>query len=95
MADHSSYDDWVQVAESSQLYEAELIALRLRSNGLEAQVVDQSFHQEPLPNVRNFAVVRVLVGRGREEEARRILAEARPLPDDADASDGGPDPEGK
>jgi putative signal transducing protein len=91
MADHSSYDDWVQVAEASQVYEAELIALRLRSNGLEVQIVDQTFRQEPLPNVRNFAVVRVLVARGREDEARRILAESRPLPDDADASDGRPE----
>ena len=89
MADDPAYDDWVQVAEASQLYEAELIALRLRSNGVEAEVVDQTFHQEPLPNVRNFAVVRVLVARGREDEARRILAEGRSLPDDAEPSEGG------
>ena len=95
MAEDASYGDWVQVAEAAQIYEAELIALRLRSGGVEAQVVDQTFHQEPLPNVRSFAVVRVLVERAHADEARQILAEARPLPDDADASDGGVDPEGK
>jgi hypothetical protein len=89
MADAASFGDWVQVAECAQIYEAELIALRLRSGGLEAQVVDQTFHQEPLPNVRSFSVVRVLVAREHEDEARRILAEAHPLPDDAEASDGG------
>jgi hypothetical protein len=88
MADEPSYGDWVQVAESAQVYEAELIALRLRSGGVAAQVVDQTFHQEPLTNVRNFAVVRVLVAREQAEEARRILREASPLPDDAEASDG-------
>lgn len=95
MADAASFGDWAQVAESAQIYEAELIALRLRSGGVEAQVVDQTFHQEPLPNVRSFAVVRVLVPREREAEARRILAEAQPLPDDAETNDGGDDPEGK
>ena len=88
MADESAFGDHVQVAETAQVYEAELIALRLRSEGIEAYVVDQTFHQEPLSNVRNFAVVRVLVARDRADEARRVLSESRPLPDDAEPSGG-------
>jgi hypothetical protein len=82
-------DGWVQVAEVGQLWEGELIAGRLRASGIEAQVVDQTFHQEPLPKVRSFAVVRVLVPKEREEEARRVLAEAVDLPEDAESADGG------
>jgi len=89
MADEAQKGDHVQVAETAQVYEAELIALRLRGEGIEAHVVDQTFHQEPLSNVRNFAVVRVLVPRGSEEAARRILAESRTLPDDGESSGGG------
>ena len=48
-----SYDGWEQVAETSQVFEAELMALRLRESGIEAEVIDQSFKQEPLPNVRH------------------------------------------
>jgi hypothetical protein len=80
------------VAETRQVYEAELIALRLRDGGIEAQVVDQSFRQEPLPSVRSFAVVRVLVPTGRADEARQLLETVHALPEDADpprGSDGG------
>jgi hypothetical protein len=83
-----SYGGWDQVAETRQVYEAELIALRLREAGLEAQVVDQTFHQEPMPDVRNFTVVRVLVTAGRAEEARRLLAESVELPADVDPAGG-------
>ena len=41
-------------------------------------MIDQSYRQEPMPSVRAFAVVRVLVPAERAAEARRILAEARP-----------------
>jgi hypothetical protein len=92
MAGEDSYDDHVQVAEAGQVYEAELMALRLRAHGLDAHVVDQTFHQEPLPNVRSFAVVRVMVPASRAEEARRILAETRPLPEDVEP-EGGENPE--
>ncbi len=77
-----SHGDWDAVLETSQLYEAELAALRLREAGLEAQVIDQSYRQEPLPSVRSFGLVRVLVPAERAAEARRILAEGRPLPED-------------
>jgi hypothetical protein len=81
---HGGFDT---VAETSQLYEAELVALRLREAGIDAQVIDQSFKQEPLPSVRSFAVVRVLVPTERAEEARRLLADLHPLPEDAEATD--------
>jgi hypothetical protein len=89
MAEGPSYDDFVQVAESGQIFEAELMALRLRAHGLDVHVVDQTFYQEPLPNVRSFAVVRVLVPRAEADEARRILADASPLPEDVDPEGGG------
>jgi len=92
MADDATGEEHVQVAEAAQAYEAELMALRLRANGIDAHVVDQTFHAEPLPSVRSFAVVRVMVPASQAEEARAILAEARPLPEDVDP-DGGGNPE--
>ncbi len=73
------------MAEAGQVYEAELVALRLRDAGIEAQVLDQSYRQEPLPSVRAFSVVRVLVPAERAEEARRRLAEGEALPEDAES----------
>jgi len=67
-------EGWVQVAETAQPYEAELIAGRLRAAGMEANVLDQTFRQEPLPSVRSFAVVRVLVPEDQEAPAREVLA---------------------
>ena len=75
------------MAEASQLYEAELMALRLREAGIDAEVIDQSFKQEPLPSVRSFAVVRVLVPAERAAEARRLLAQEEPLPEDAEPAE--------
>jgi hypothetical protein len=79
----ASHGDWDVVLETSQLYEAELAALRLREAGIEVQVIDQSYRQEPLPMVRSFAVVRVLTRAEQAEAARRLLSEPRDLPDDA------------
>jgi hypothetical protein len=73
---------WEQVAEASQIYEAELMALRLREAGVEARILDQSFRQEPLPNVRSFAVVRVLVPAEQAEAARQLLAQPVDMPPD-------------
>ena len=80
-----SHGGWDQIAETSQIYEAELIALRLRGSGIEAEIVDQTFNQEPLPNVRSFAVVRVLVPKEKMAEARRILDGSTPLPEDGES----------
>ena len=88
MADEPTFTDHVQVAETAQVYEAELIALRLRGEGIDAHVVDQTFHQEPLSNVRDFALVRVLVPRDRLQDARRVLAQSSPLPEDGESSGG-------
>jgi hypothetical protein len=71
---------WESVAEVADVYEAELIALRLRASGMEARVLDQSFRQEPIPSVRSFAVVRVFVPAERRDEARKLLAEPPPPP---------------
>jgi hypothetical protein len=80
-----SHGGWDQVAETAQIFEAQLMALRLRESGIEAEVVDQTFNQEPLPNVRSFSVVRVLVPREHADEARRILAHPDPLPEDGES----------
>ena len=79
--------DWVQVVETRQIFEAELIALRLRGSGIEAEVVDQTFNQEPLPNVRSFAVVRVLVPGESLAEARQVLERGMPLPEDGESEE--------
>jgi hypothetical protein len=82
-------EGWMQVAEAAQPYEGELIAGRLRAAGIDAKVVDQSFRQEPLPIVRAFAVVRVLVPEDEEEKAREVLARpAEPSPDAKPVADG-------
>ena len=78
--------DWVQVAEVNQVWQGELIVGRVRASGVEAEIVDQTFHQEPLPSVRAFAVVRVLVRMEQLEEAKRVLDEAPELVDDADVA---------
>ena len=80
---HGSHGDWDLVLETNQLFEAELAALRLREAGLEARVIDQSYRQEPVPMVRAFSVVRVLVKADEAKEARRLLAERHDLPEDA------------
>jgi len=79
--------DFVQVAETKQAYEAELIRLRLGEAGIEARVLDQTYYQEPVPDVRALSLVRVLVPAGREAEARAILATPAPLPEGAEEED--------
>jgi hypothetical protein len=85
-SESNQLQDWVQVAEVSQVWEGELIAGRLRASGIETEIVDQTFHQEPMPSVRAFAVIRVLVPLEQVEEAKRVLDQALELPDDADVT---------
>ena len=82
-----SHGDWDVVLEANQVFEAELAALRLREAGIDARVIDQSYRQEPLPLVRSFAVVRVLVMAERADEARLLLQERHDLPEDADSEE--------
>ena len=86
-AEPTSHGDWDAVLETSQLYEAELAALRLREAGFDPRVIDQSYAQEPVPMVRALSVVRVLVRAEQAEAARLLLQEPHELPEDAD-SDG-------
>ena len=77
-----SHADWETVLEASQVYEAELAAGRLREHGIDARVIDQSYPHEPLPSVRSFAIVRVLVPAERVAEARALLAETAEPPEE-------------
>ena len=86
-AARSSHGDWDTVLEARQVYEAELAAGRLREAGLDARVIDQSYRQEPLPLVRSFAVVKLLVQAEHAAEARRLLAESHDLPEDASSEE--------
>lgn len=83
-----SHGDWDLVLETSQIYEAELAALRLREAGFDARVIDQSYRQEPVPMVRAFSVVRVLVKSEQAEAARLLLQEPHDLPEDAESDTG-------
>ena len=85
MPDADAPVDLVQLAETRQLFEAELIALKLRDAGIDARVLDQSFKQEPLPNVRSFSLVRVMVPAGQEDAARKALATGQALPEDGES----------
>ena len=77
-----THGDWDTVLEARQVYEAELCAGRLREAGIDARVIDQSYRQEPVPSVRSFSIVRVLVPAERAAEARNVLAEgALPPPE--------------
>jgi hypothetical protein len=82
-----SHEDWDTVLEASQVYEAELGAGRLREQGIDARVIDQSYRQEPLPSVRSLALVRVLVPAERAAEALALLAEAAEPPDETESEE--------
>jgi hypothetical protein len=58
--------------------------MRLRSAGLEARVIDQSYRQEPVPFVPALSLVRVLVPAEDAAEARALLAERVELPEEAE-----------
>jgi len=80
-----SHGDWDAVLQTGQVYEAQFAALRLRGAGIDARVIDQSYRQEPLPSVRSFALVHLLVPAELAAEARRLLAEPSNLPDEAES----------
>ena len=80
---------YVQVAETKQAYEAQLIKLRLAEAGIEARILDQSYNQEPMPDVRSLSLVRVLVPASSAERAQALLAETVSLPEDGDLEDDG------
>jgi hypothetical protein len=82
-----THGDWDAVLQTSQVYEAELAALRLREAGIDVQVMDQSYRQEPVPSVRSFALVHLLVPKERSEEARRLLAEPAVLSEDVESEE--------
>ncbi|HYN03853.1 MAG TPA: DUF2007 domain-containing protein [Vicinamibacteria bacterium] len=82
-----SHGDWDTVLEARQVYEAELAAGRLRESGIDARVIDQSYRQEPVPCVRSFANVRVLVPAERATEARALLAETAEPPDETESEE--------
>lgn len=82
-----SHGDWDTVLEVRQVYEAELAAGRLREQGIDARVIDQSYRQEPVPTVRAFANVRVLVPAERATEARALLSETAEPPDETESEE--------
>ncbi len=80
--------DWEQLVETPELYEAKLIALRLLEAGIDARLLDQTFHQEPMPSVRALSLVRVLVHRDQLDAARKVLAVPVDLPEDTEPAAG-------
>jgi hypothetical protein len=92
-----THGGWDEVFETGTAYEAELVAMRLREAGIEAQVVDQTFTEAPMPKVSNFNLVRVLVPSERADEARAIvaqpveLAEGEEVPGEDPDAPGGPE----
>jgi hypothetical protein len=72
------------VAEVRTLIEARLVAMRLEEGEIEARTLDQTFNQEPLPAVRAFSRVRVLVPTAKAAEARRLLETPAEVPDFGD-----------
>jgi hypothetical protein len=79
-----SHGGWDAVFESATAFEAELVAMRLRDAGLDAQVVDRTFTEAPMPDVSNINTVQVLVPTERAEEARAVVAQPVELEEGAD-----------
>ena len=75
---------WETVAHAREVYEGELMALRLRESGIDARVMDRSFHQIP-SSAPQSTVIEVLVPAARADEARKLLAEPVGLPEDAES----------
>jgi hypothetical protein len=86
-AQGGAYGDWEVVLEANQRYEAELAALKLRGEGLEARIIDKSYRQEPVPFVRALSRVLVLVPSESAEAARALLARGGELPADAESEE--------
>jgi hypothetical protein len=82
-----THGDWDTVLEARQVYEAELCAGRLREAGIDARVIDQSYRQEPVPSVRSFSIVRVLVPAERAAEAKDVLAESASAPPEGESEE--------
>ena len=84
-SDLSRLEDWVQVAELGRPWQAALLVGRLRESGIDAQIVDQTFRQEMLPDVRAFAIVRVFVPIVQAEQAKHLISSQDfALPEDVD-----------
>ena len=79
-----SHGGWDAVFESGTAFEAELVAMRLRDAGIDAQVVDRTFTEAPMPDVSNINTVQVLVPTERAEEARAVVAQPVELEEGAD-----------
>jgi len=62
--------------------------MRLESAGIEVHLIDQTYNQEPMPDVRALSLVRVLAPADRVQEARDLLAAPVDLPEDADEAEG-------
>ena len=84
MAGGGRFDDWEEIRVVRQPFEAEMITARLEDAGIEAAVVDQSFELVPLTNVSDYDLIRIVVPTSRAEDARRVLSEIAPLPEDAE-----------
>jgi hypothetical protein len=83
--------NWEVVAEVRSLIQAKILALYLEEAGIETQILDLTFNQEPLPSVRAFSVVKVLAPREKAAEAREALERPGEPPDFADDLDNEPE----
>jgi hypothetical protein len=90
-----THGGWDQVFETGTAFEAQMVALRLRDAGIEAQVVDQTFTEAPMPKVSDINLVRVLVPLAQAEDARRLVAENVELPADSEVPDAAPEEPGE
>jgi hypothetical protein len=70
-----THGGWDTVFETATAFEAELVAMRLRDAGFEAQVVDRTFTEAPMPKVSNINTVEVLVPTADAERAREVVAQ--------------------
>jgi hypothetical protein len=84
-AEDSADEDWEVVARPEKAYEADLIVMRLRAEGIEAQALPQGTF--PVPDVESFAAAQVVVPRARGDAARRLLAAPVALPEDGESPD--------
>jgi hypothetical protein len=85
MAEAGPFADWASVAEVGQVYEAELIALRLREAEIEAEIIDQGSEEFPIPASTDFERIRVMVPAAKAAAARQLLEQPVTLPEDGES----------
>jgi|SRR5688572_2759996 len=70
-------DDWTVLLTVAREETADIIAGLLDAAGIPHEVIDKSTSELPVPEVASLSRIEIWVPKDREDEARRLLNEAR------------------